>query len=120
MRLLTLASGAALAALAAGTAHAGAVTQSLSGKASYYDRNYHGRLASGAAYDPEKLTAAHKTLPFGTRLRITDQRTGRSVIVIVNDRGPFTKGRILDLSYAAAVELRMTGRGFIVVNAEGL
>jgi rare lipoprotein A len=88
------------------------------GVASYYGADYHGRVASGAKYDPEKLTCAHRTLPFGTKLRVSDRRNGRSVVVTVNDRGPFTHGRVLDLSLAAARELRMTGRGLISVHAE--
>ncbi len=88
-----------------------------SGIASYYDKNYKGRTASGATYDSSKLTAAHRTLPFGTRLAVTDPRSHRVVTVVVNDRGPFTKGRVLDLSYSAAEALRMTGRGLIKVNA---
>jgi peptidoglycan lytic transglycosylase len=95
-------------------------TRQISGVAAYYDKGYRGKTAAGERYDPDKFTAAHKSLPFGTRLRVTDKHSGRSVDVVVNDRGPFTKGRILDLSYAAAVELRMTGRGVIMVNAEGL
>ena len=88
-----------------------------SGVASFYDKNYRGRTASGASYDPTKLTAAHRTLPFGTRLSVTDPRTHRAVTVVVNDRGPFVKGRMLDLSFAAAQALHMTGRGVIRVIA---
>jgi len=88
------------------------------GRASYYSPDYHGLVASGVRYDPEKFTAAHKTLPFGTRLRVTDLKTGNSVVVIVNDRGPFTKGLILDLSLAAAKELHMLKRGIAKVRAE--
>jgi len=91
---------------------------SFSGVAAYYDKNYHGRTAAGAAYDPNKFTAAHRTLPFGTRLKVTERRTGRSVEVTVNDRGPFTRGRVLDLSLAAAKELHMLGRGLVRVTAE--
>ncbi|MGC1466183.1 MAG: septal ring lytic transglycosylase RlpA family protein [Pseudolabrys sp.] len=88
------------------------------GTASYYSADYHGAVASGAKYDPEKFTAAHKTLPFGTRLRVTDPKTGNSVVVIVNDRGPFTKGLMLDLSLAAAKKLHMLKRGILKVRAE--
>lgn len=66
------------------------------------------------------LTAAHRTLPFGTRLRVTDPASGRSVIVVINDRGPFGRGRILDLSTEAAKALRMTTRGVILVTADVL
>ena len=88
-----------------------------SGIAAYYDKDYKGRTASGVPYDSNKLTCAHRTLPFGTRLRVTDAKTHRSVTVTVNDRGPFTKGRALDLSFAAAKVLQMTDRGLIAVTA---
>ncbi len=87
------------------------------GVAAYYSKGYRGATARGDRYDPAKFTAAHRTLPFGTRLRVTDKRTGRSVTVIVNDRGPFTKGRVLDLSLAAAKELHMIDRGLARVTA---
>ena len=88
-----------------------------SGKASYYSKEYKGTVASGAPYDGTKLTAAHRTLPFGTRLSVTDPKTHRSVTVTVNDRGPFVDDRVLDLSYAAAEALHMTDRGVIAVVA---
>jgi len=66
------------------------------------------------------FTAAHKTLPFGTRVRVTDSKTGRSVIVVINDRGPFNKGRVLDLSTSAAKALGMTERGVVLVRADVL
>ena len=91
--------------------------KSFSGFAAYYDKGYSGRTACGERYEPGKLTAAHRTLPFGTRLRVTDNKTHRSVLVTVNDRGPFTKGRVLDLSYAAATALQMQGRGLVRVTA---
>lgn len=87
------------------------------GVAAYYSKGYRGHTARGDAYDPAKFTAAHRSLPFGTRLRVTDRKTGRSVVVVVNDRGPFTKGRVLDLSLAAARELRMIDRGLARVTA---
>lgn len=92
--------------------------RSFSGVAAFYDTNYHGRTAAGQIYDPHKFTAAHRTLPFGTRLKVTDRRSGRSVEVTVNDRGPFTRGRILDLSLAAAKQLRMLDRGLVRVTAD--
>jgi rare lipoprotein A len=88
-----------------------------SGVAAYYSTNYSGRTARGDRYDPGKFTAAHRSLPFGTRLRVTDPRSQRSVVVVVNDRGPFTKGRVLDLSLAAAKALRMMDRGLVKVTA---
>ena len=92
-------------------------THQLSGVASYYGDNYKGAVASGPRYDPKKMTAAHRTLPFGTRLRVTDSKTHRSVDVVVNDRGPFIEGRVLDLSLAAATEMHMIERGLINVTA---
>ena len=88
-----------------------------SGVAAYYDRHYSGRTASGARYDPNRLTAAHRTLPFGTHVRVTDRKSGRSVEVVITDRGPFNKGRVIDLSLAAAKELRMIERGLARVTA---
>ena len=105
-----------VAAGSAGT-HASEAAKRLAGTAAFYDANYKGTTASGERYDPNKFTAAHKTLPFGTHLRVTDAKTGRSVVVVVNDRGPFNKGRMIDLSLAAAKSLRMTGRGLIKVTA---
>ncbi len=108
------------AALLCGVASAPSFAQGprhFSGIASYYDKNYTGKTASGQRYDGAKYTAAHRTLPFGTRLRVTDQRSHRSVMVIVNDRGPFIKSRVLDLSYAAAKALGMQHRGLLRVTA---
>lgn len=82
------------------------------GVASYYAASLHGRrTASGERYNHEALTAAHKTLPFGTLLRVVSTHNGRAVLVRVNDRGPFVRGRQLDLSGAAAKRLRMGARG---------
>ena len=108
------------AALFCGLATAQAFAQGprqFSGIASYYDKNYAGKTASGDRYDGTKFTAAHRTLPFGTRLRVTDRRSRRSVTVVVNDRGPFIKNRVLDLSYAAANALGMQRRGLLRVTA---
>jgi peptidoglycan lytic transglycosylase len=88
-----------------------------SGIAAYYSVDYAGRTARGERYDPKKFTAAHRSLPFGTRLLVTDPKSRRSVVVVVNDRGPFNKGRVLDLSLAAAQSLRMTDRGLMKVTA---
>ena len=111
-----LAMAAAFVGLAAGIACA-SEAQIFSGPAAYYSEDYKGRTASGANYDPNKFTCAHRSLPFGTRLRVTDRRSHRSVVVVVNDRGPFNKGRVIDLSLAAAKVLHMTGRGVIAVTA---
>ena len=83
-----------------------------SGVASYYAASLHGnRTANGERYNHQALTAAHRSLPFGTLLRVTAPRTGRRVLVRVNDRGPFVRGRQLDLSGAAADRLAMRRRG---------
>jgi rare lipoprotein A len=95
----------------------GQSAQQFTGIAAYYSTDYSGRTARGDQYDPKKFTAAHRSLPFGTRLRVTDPRSHRSVVVVVNDRGPFSKGRVLDLSLAAAKALHMTGRGLLKVTA---
>jgi rare lipoprotein A len=79
------------------------------GLASFYEHDI--ETASGEKFDPQKLTAAHRTLPFGTRLLVTDVTTGRSVTVRVNDRGPFVHGRIVDVSYIAAEKLGIVERG---------
>jgi rare lipoprotein A len=80
--------------------------------ASYYGDSLHGRrTASGERFDMHALTAAHRTLPFGTRVEVTNLENGRSVVVRINDRGPFVEGRVIDLSQAAARELRFLGHG---------
>ncbi len=91
------------------------------GRASYYGERFRGRrTASGERFDPDALTAAHRTLPFGTRLRVTNERSGRSVIVRVTDRGPFHGSRILDLSKAAARRIGMVQSGTARVRIERL
>jgi len=86
------------------------------GIASFYAEGK--RTASGEKFDAHELTAAHPTLPFGTRLRVTNVATGRSVMVRVNDRGPYVPGRIVDVSYAAAESLGMVGRGVAKVKVD--
>lgn len=82
------------------------------GIASWYGPGFHGNVtANGELYDMYAFTAAHKTLPFGTVVKVVDLETGRSVVVRINDRGPFVPGRIIDLSYAAAQELGIVDRG---------
>jgi rare lipoprotein A len=86
------------------------------GYASWYGKRHHGQLTtSGEVYDMNQFTAAHPTLPMGTRLRVTNLQNGRSVEVRVNDRGPAVHGRILDLSYAAARALGAVPEGVIPV-----
>ena len=88
-----------------------------SGKATYYGLRYKSgrKTASGKAYDKNKLTAAHKTLPFGTVVRVTNKKNGKTVDVEITDRGPFVPGRIIDLSVAAAKELDMMKAGVVPV-----
>jgi rare lipoprotein A (peptidoglycan hydrolase) len=90
-----------------------------SGKASYYSYRT-GKTASGASFDRNLPTAAHRSLPFGTRVRVSDIATNKSVIVTITDRGPNTPGRVLDLSLDAARTLAMTDRGVAPVRAEVL
>lgn len=82
------------------------------GRASWYGPGFAGRkTASGERFNPEELTGAHRTLPLGTKVRVTNLHNGRSVLIRINDRGPFIRHRDLDLSAGAAKELQMTGRG---------
>jgi len=86
------------------------------GVASFYWQG--SKTANGEKFNPRELTAAHRTLPFGTRIRVTDVTTGRSVTVRVNDRGPFIPGRIVDVSAGAAESLGMAGRGLAKVKLD--
>jgi rare lipoprotein A len=106
--------------LAAACAHAPpASSRGEEGEASFYASSLAGRpTASGVPYDPEALTCAHRTAPFGQRLRVTNLVNGRSVIVAVTDRGPFVSGRVVDLSMSAARELGMVERGHVPVRLE--
>lgn len=90
-----------------------------SGQGSYYANKFAGRpTASGVRYRPGKMTAAHNTLPFGTRIRVTNVRNGRSVKVTVNDRGPHVAGRIVDVSGKAARRLGLVEAGVVPVRLE--
>jgi rare lipoprotein A len=90
-----------------------------SGIASWYGPGFHGRrTAAGNIYDQNDLTAAHQTLPLGTRVLVTNLNNGNSTEVTINDRGPFAKGRIIDLSYAAGQVLGMIGPGTVPVRVE--
>jgi rare lipoprotein A len=91
------------------------------GTASYYGKAHHGkRTASGERFNQNALTAAHRTLAFGTRVKVTNLDNGRSVVVRINDRGPFGRGRIIDVSKAAAEQLNMLRSGTAPVRLEGL
>ena len=91
------------------------------GLASWYGKDFHGRKTSnGETYDMYAMTAAHKTLPMNVHLRVTNLDNGRSTVVRINDRGPFVKERIIDLSYSAAKELEVVGPGTAPVRIEAL
>ena len=91
------------------------------GIASWYGNEYHGRItASGEVFDQEAITAAHRTLPFGTLVHVTNLRNHRTVVVRINDRGPFIRGRIIDLSRGAARELNMLHDGVVPARIEVL
>jgi len=99
------------------TARGGVVFEE--GKASWYGAPFHGRQASnGEIYDMNKLTAAHRTLPFNTVVRVTNMTNGKSTTVRITDRGPFVDNRIIDLSYAAAREIESIGPGVVPVQLE--
>ena len=87
------------------------------GKASWYGPGFHGRrTASGEQFDSNALTAAHRTLPFGSRVRVVNKRTGDSVVVRINDRGPYVGGRVIDLSRASAEALGISGVGSVEIS----
>jgi rare lipoprotein A len=91
----------------------------LQGFASWYGGKFHGRLtSSGEVFDTNTMTAAHKTLPFGTIVKVTNEDNGKTAIVKINDRGPFVEGRIIDLSRAAAMQLDMVGQGVARVSLQ--
>jgi rare lipoprotein A len=96
-----------LAALGVSSAEAGPLGR---GKASWYGPGFQGRLtANGERFNTNALTAAHKTLPFGTKVKVTNARTGKSVVVRINDRGPYAHGRVIDLSKASARAIGILG-----------
>lgn len=99
------------------TSTTGAFAGDQCGGASWYSLPGN-RTASGDRMNPSAMTAAHKTLPFGTKVRVVDQRTGKSILVTINDRGPFVRGRIIDLSKAAATKLGFRDAGHTKVCIE--
>lgn len=110
-------SGSGQLASAASIANKNTITDT--GVASYYADKFHGRItANGETFDMYALTAAHRTLPFGTKLKVTSLANNRSVLVRINDRGPFVKGRVIDLSLGAAKELQMVQSGLAEVKLE--
>jgi rare lipoprotein A len=94
-----------------------ALARAESGIASVYSYETGSGTASGERLNPQGLTAAHRTLPFGTRVRVTNNRNGRSVVVRINDRGPFKRGRIIDLTPAAASQLGISGLASVTIAA---
>ena len=97
------------------------VAKTLSGPASWYGGKFHGRrTANGERFDMNEMTAAHRSLPFGTRVRVTNERNGRSVVVRINDRGPFVGNRIIDLSRGAAAAVGMVNTGVAPVRIDVL
>lgn len=99
------------------TSTTGAFAGDQCGGASWYSLPGN-RTASGDRMNPSAMTAAHKSLPFGTKVRVVDQRTGKSILVTINDRGPFVRGRIIDLSKAAATKLGFRDAGHTKVCIE--
>ena len=91
----------------------------LQGEASWYGPNFKGQTtANGETFNPSQMTAAHRTLPLGTRVRVTNQRNNQSVVVRINDRGPYAGGRVIDLSRAAAEAIGMRGSGVAPVSIQ--
>jgi len=91
------------------------------GVASYYGARHHGkRTASGERFDQHALTAAHRQLPFGTRVRVTNLSNDRQVVLTINDRGPHTRSRLIDVSHEAAEQLGMLGSGVSKVRVQAL
>jgi rare lipoprotein A len=87
------------------------------GVASVYSTESGGKTASGQKLNPQALTAAHRTLPFGTKVKVTNKHNGHSVVVIINDRGPFVRGRVIDVTPAAARVLGFSGLAQVTVDA---
>ena len=117
--IVGLASGACATSATAGGKRTSSKQRLERGKATWYGGKFQGRkTASGERFDKRALTAAHKTLPFGSVVRVTNLANQRSVVVRVNDRGPYGKGRVIDVSEAAARKLRMINAGVVPVTVE--
>jgi rare lipoprotein A len=116
--LLLCAAATSAAARDSSSRHAMARASSQSGIASHYSYS-RGRTASGERLNPSAMTAAHRTLRFGTLVRVTHRKTGRTVVVRINDRGPFIRGRVIDLTPAAARALGFTGLAPVTVAVVG-
>ena len=97
------------------------VAKVITGEASWYGPGFYGnRTANGEIYRPGTMTAAHRTLPFGTKVRVTNRWNGRSAVIRINDRGPFVAHRVIDLGHGAASTLGLTGSGIAEVRLEVL
>jgi rare lipoprotein A len=105
--------GVLIGFLTLGGFDSGVEAKSTTGVASYYNSGK--QTANGERFNPNGLTAAHRTLPFGTKVRVTNMRNGKSVVVRINDRGPFIHGRVIDLSLGAAKLVEMTTSGVVKV-----
>ena len=100
-------------------AHAAKASKKMVGIASFYATNFNGRrTASGEKFNNNAMTAAHKSLPFGSKVQVTNVRNGKSVVVRINDRGPYVRGRIIDLSKAAAKKIGIGHAGTVRVKLE--
>jgi rare lipoprotein A len=115
---LKLASICLIAAVVQLAPFAGATARAETGFASVYSTESGSRTASGERLNPGALTAAHRSIPFGSHIRVTNRRNGRSVVVTVNDRGPFVRGRVVDVTPAAAHVLGFSGLTQVTVERE--
>ncbi len=112
---------AAVLFLSACSSHRTSPDTTISGKASWYGARHHGKqTASGERFNQHALTAAHRSLAFGTRVKVTNTLNNKSVTVRVNDRGPYSKGRVIDLSRAAANKIDMINSGVVPVRVQVL
>jgi rare lipoprotein A len=118
LKLASVCLVAAVAQFAPLAGSTGSIAWADSGVASVYSTESGSRTASGARLDPSALTAAHRSLPFGSHVRVTNRRNGRSVVVTVTDRGPFVRGRIIDVTPAAARALGFSGLAQVTVERE--
>jgi len=101
--------------------NSGSSKNSQSGVASYYGKGLHGsRTANGERHNRNEMVAAHRSLPFGTKVKVTNLSNGKEVVVRINDRGPFIKGRVIDLSYGAFSKIENPGKGITKVKLEVL
>ncbi len=113
---IAVAAGSTDALAEPGSAASYTETTFQSGKASWYGPGFHGRrTASGERFNTHDMTAAHKTLPFGTKVKVTNKKTGQSVVVRINERGPYAHGRVIDLSKASARAIGINGLAQVIL-----